>query len=216
MTMARRAAIEKETQGRRALEQHLSEETTHANDDLHREIGERLTAGILGVFDLLANLGHRDCSQLDVSIVSEAIRQVISMELQNLRVELHDLRGMLEEVRAGINRIDRFTMQRLYRFDEGEADVGPEGTVPRVSATRAPAGGRASREVVTDRVFSTAQRLTDDGQDITEMTSTALAHAAGVKPTQFTYAFKTRANFEAQFARWREMAQTNADAEADA
>lgn len=210
MTMARRAATEKETQGRKVLEHHLGEEMTYANDDLHREIGERLTAGVLGVFDLLANLGRRDSAQLDAAMVLEGVRQAVSMELQSLRVEIHDLHSILEEVRAGINRIDRFTMQRLYRLDEGEPDIGPESPGFRVGSSR------ASREVVIDRVFNTAQRLIEEGHDITEMTSTALAQAAGVKPTQFTYAFKTRANFEAQLRRWREMVQADTEPETQA
>lgn len=211
MHSTRRAAIERETQGRRALERHFSEETPCPADDLHREMGERLTAGVMGVLDMLANLGSRNTAQIDPSAFSALVRQAMGEELQSLRSELQELRTLLEEIRAGINRIDKFTMQRLLGIDTSQPDALASpltaGAVPQPALTASiperSLSGRAPRVVVIDRVLNTAQRLEDEGVDITQMTSTALAHEAGVKPTQFTYAFKTRDNFLAQFRDWQ-------------
>lgn len=193
--MTRRAATQKDAQEQKTPEHRFSEYQT---DDLHREIGERLTAGVLGVFDLLANLGSRS-NPLDQTALIELARQAISLELQPLHLELRDIRAALDEIRSGIDRLEKAMMQRMLRTDAVE---GTDETRPATGRTPA-TSGRAPRTVVIDRVFNTAQRLIDEGVDIRQMTSTALAHEAGVKPTQFTYAFKTRDNFMAQFVAWQ-------------
>ncbi|MGI6082715.1 MAG: hypothetical protein ACOYEP_07590 [Limnochordia bacterium] len=194
----------------------LRESSTHRQDDLHRLIGERLTAGLLGVLDLLANLGCRDYSQPEASAISETVRQAIGMELQNLRMDVHGLRDMLEEMRVSVLRLERMIAQKTHLEDKDEDEVESEHS--RASHGWPPVSGRAPREVVVERVFSTAQKLIEEGKDISKMTSTALAHAAGVKPTQFTYAFKTRSGFEQQFNEWQEAMQYAAetDDESDA
>ena len=146
---------------------------SHNPDDLHRLIGERLTAGLLGILDLLAGLGSRDYSQSEATAISEALRQGIGMELQNLRMDVHSVRDMLEEMRVSIIRLERLITDKI---DEDEkADEEAE----RSRTTRLAAGQRSrSREVVIERVFNTAQKLIEEGKDISKMTSTALAHAA--------------------------------------
>ncbi|NLN18350.1 MAG: hypothetical protein GX162_03605 [Firmicutes bacterium] len=180
---------------------------SHNPDDLHRLIGERLTAGLLGILDLLAGLGSRDYSQSEATAISEALRQGIGMELQNLRMDVHSVRDMLEEMRVSIIRLERLITDKI---DEDEK-ADEEAERSRTTHDWQPASGRAPREVVIERVFNTAQKLIEEGKDISKMTSTALAHAAGVKPTQFTYAFKTRAGFEQQFAEWREEMRTKTE-----
>ncbi|HHT25792.1 MAG TPA: hypothetical protein GXZ82_00900 [Firmicutes bacterium] len=194
--------LERNEKGRRMLEhQQRTDNVSSDLDELHRGLGERLTSGMLGLLDLLSDGGRN--RQLDTTALIAVVRQCVVDELGSLRHEIADLSRQLDEVLAGIQRIDRFTMQRVLGLAKGD-EACPGMTMPMIPAAIDSKTGRAPKSVVTEQVFLTAQRIVESGRDVTKMAATSLAREAGVKPAQFTYAFKNKETFLAMFKQWLE------------
>lgn len=198
--------LERNEKGRRMLEQQQrADDVVNDLDELHRGLGERLTNGMLGLLDLLSDAGRN--RHIDTTTIVTAVRQCVVEELGTLRHEIAGLSRQLDEVLAGIQRIDRFTMQRMLGLSKGD-EACPGMAMPMIPAAIDSKTGRAPKSVVTEQVFLTAQRIIESGRDVTKMAATSIAREAGVKPAQFTYAFKNKETFIAMFNKWLEEQQS--------
>jgi hypothetical protein len=192
--------LERNEKGRRMLEQQQRCDDVGSDlDELHRGLGERLTSSMLGLLDLLSDTGRN--KHLDTSTLTAVVRQCVAEELGSLQHDIAGLSRQLDEIIAGIQRIDRFTMQRMLGLPRGD-EACPELGMSMLPVAIDSTTGRASKTVVTEQVFLTAQRIVESGRDVTKMAATSLAREAGVKPAQFTYAFKNRETFIAMFEQW--------------
>lgn len=166
-------------------------------DELHREMGERLAAGLAGVLDFLAGLRRND-ALTDMAQVATAIRQAFADELAPLHREIRELRNLLEETQSNLHRILVQTAPAVRDEASTQTSVVAQPTAVRPASV----SERVPRAMVTERMLITAKNLQESGRDISQMTAASLAREAGVKPAQFTYAFKNRENFMQQYSKW--------------
>jgi hypothetical protein len=128
-----------------------------------------------------------------------AFRQVISEELRPLCQEIKDLHNVLDETRVALHKLSLLNAAILQTNGSDNAIV-PQNTAP--AAKPEPVSERISRAHVIERMLATTRKLQESGRDIDQMTAASLAREAGVKPAQFTYAFKNRETFMQHYTKW--------------
>lgn len=150
-------------------------------DLLYADIGARAYRAFANILDSLGDMASRTGAGRSDN-VEQAVRRGLEQlhdELRAIRhkLEQHDI--LLNEVTAGIRRIDKFTLETFQRLNAVEsaqetdrgAEVGP---------------GRLSKEETTARALVAARELREQGE---RLTLKAVSRRAGLRYAQVVYAF---------------------------
>lgn len=179
------AALEHEENAGRLLDRQRREEMvlteTRGEEQLYADIGARAYRAFANVLDSLGDMaGRTGAARGDVS--EQAVRRGLEPVLEELRairhkLEQHDL--LLQEISAGIRRIDKFTLEAFQRMNTTEATyIGARYGEPQP--------GRLSKEETTERAMQAARELQERGE---RLTLKAVARRAGLRYAQVVYAF---------------------------
>jgi len=125
-----------------------------AVDEMHREMGERLSAGMIGVLNFMAGLRDNG-AHIDTAGVIMAIRQVISDEIRPLCQEIKDLHAALDETRVTLHKLSLLNAA-ILQSNGNESANAPQPPAPVVRAE--PASERIRRAPVIQLMLAPARR----------------------------------------------------------
>lgn len=179
------AALEHEENAGRLFSQRRKEELSvsepRGEEFLYADIGARAYKAFANILDSLGEMASRSGAQR-AGGSDEAVRRLLDEAKDEFRairhkLDQHDL--LLQEVAAGIRRIDKFTLEAFQRMQLAERSG--EGY-----AQAEPGPGRLSKEETTERALKAARELREQGE---RLTLKAVSRRAGLRYAQVVYAF---------------------------
>lgn len=179
-----------------------------APEDVYSQLGMQVYGALESLLCQVAAKGRggggSDGAQVRRAVVDAL--EPLARDLEGMRNRLERFDALLNEVAAGIRRIDRFTLDAFQRMramgigygdggaprGAGSADAytrGPDGGLPeRAAATDRPSGRLAKEETIA-RALEAARRLRAQGR---KLSLKSVAEAAGLKYSQIVYAFGSK------------------------
>ena len=195
--------------------------------DVYSELGMKVYQAVGNLIGSLSEWGQRS-GGWDVNqarrVISEAL-EPLSRDLQAIQDRLERQETVLNEIAAGMRRIDRFTLDAFQRlrgrtgffsssgeaapapvrsefgsgFSRSQNDVGLDGSAVSVGEYRQDRSSkRLPKEETVARALEAARQLSQQGR---KLTLKSVAEAAGLKYSQIVYAFGSKDEMLDQVAR---------------
>jgi hypothetical protein len=166
-------------------------------DELYADMGMRVFTALQNCLDWLGSLGGRRTAPAAAEMggrSDEGVRETLNEmadSLLSLREQLAQLETAMNNLEAGMRRIDKYTLDAFRQLAELDHE--------RVEAEREPAGRYGGRRLPKEEAIRLALSAAHDMAQAGQPLSLAsVARAAGLKYGQIVYAFGNKENFLAQ------------------
>lgn len=176
-----------------------------APEEVYSELGMRVYRALESLLGSLAGWGRggtgADAGELRRAVVDAV--QPLTRDMDSISARLERQDALLNEIAAGIRRIDRFTLDAFQRLrsrtgylepepvgNTGQGDFGTlDPSEPRGGAMGGVPPRRLAKEETVARALEAARRLRAQGR---KLTLKSVAEAAGLKYSQIVYAFGSK------------------------